>query len=1002
MATYNENGNSLTHATAEGVEKLPSNSTADIKGSLAENQASGVRGGATVLHLPVGETPTFKFTVCRATGEHPNHQPYRAAKVITPNGKRDYDNVYRWFMQPACVPTLDALADIMRKAMADPFKMIVRGKVADGLDLRQPHERWKMPRPGKPAPLVETPRSWLVLDLDDISVPEPLGNGDQLEDAAYYVRDNLLPEEFRAARMVACATASTGLKGSTVARMRLFCLLDREVPDEKLRTWAKATRNALNLPVDPALFSGNQPIYTARPIFEDGAVDPVPVDKRVFLLTGDFDRVPIKLDRYAVAYEKVVRKLDVARSAAGGDWQKLLDGTLGEGGSFYEPLIQALGLAARSDASEDAICAVVAELLAERADAARQQQYGDQWVAAAVDAFRRNDEARSQTEEAADAGAGGEGRLLDYAAIARELDASEKCDPQSGGGSVLVAKFVGMMMAVPARITLRESVEAELIDKVAAKSGITKTAIKTELRAARNERVAKAKEQDARAFEVDGGGDSPETETFIIHPQDYTATAGLFLQHRYMDYNGLQTLFYSDSRFYRHNGRVYEAQEDKSERVDGELWMFLRTNCLVQNTDSKGNVTRDVVLPNNEMRSNLRSGLKSLIQRDLPADPSWMDGRQDADLRMLLPTANGLLNLRTRELLPPTPAFFTLAGVSYEYDPEATCPTWDTFIASLETDRETIDLIEEMLGYFLTTDTRFHKIFAMYGPPRSGRGTILRVMEALTESLVSVPFRQLDDQFAFQSVIGKKVLAIPDLRVGHKVDVGAVLETLISISGGDKQDIRRMNKMQWSGYLYSRIVFAANALQNLMDDSGALSSRLIGLNLTKSFEGREDPNLSDKLRMELPGILNRALDGLARLYERGKFKQPESGRARIRAQIAKTDPNVGFVDEMCVVDRNAFVLKSVLFTAYESYCEAQSVRDRLSKVTFGRDLMPRFNVFPGELRVAEAESLREQYERAGETPPKEGDRVYRGIKLADDWRERLADLRLSSLGDLPF
>ena len=52
-----------------------------------------------------------------------------------------------------------------------------------------------------------------------------------------------------------------------------------------------------------------------------------------------------------------------------------------------------------------------------------------------------------------------------------------------------------------------------------------------------------------------------------------------------------------------------------------------------------------------------------------------------------------------------------------------------------------------------------------------------------------------------------------------------------------------------------KLMFISNEVPNILDQSGALASRFIFLKLTKSFYGREDIELEDKLSRELPGIL---------------------------------------------------------------------------------------------------------------------------------------------------
>ena len=67
-------------------------------------------------------------------------------------------------------------------------------------------------------------------------------------------------------------------------------------------------------------------------------------------------------------------------------------------------------------------------------------------------------------------------------------------------------------------------------------------------------------------------------------------------------------------------------------------------------------------------------------------------------------------------------------------------------------------------------------------------------------------------------------------------------------------------------------------MPSFVDPSGALSARLLVLNYNKSFVGREDRGLVEKLLAELPGINRWALEGLRRLRANGRFTETEAGR----------------------------------------------------------------------------------------------------------------------------
>jgi len=119
--------------------------------------------------------------------------------------------------------------------------------------------------------------------------------------------------------------------------------------------------------------------------------------------------------------------------------------------------------------------------------------------------------------------------------------------------------------------------------------------------------------------------------------------------------------------------------------------------------------------------------------------------------------------------------------------------------------------------------------------------------------------------------------------------------------------------------------------------SGALAGRFILLMTTKSFLGKEDTEWSKRLRLELPGILNWALDGLDRLTERGHFVQSASAREAVEDLMRLTSPITAFIEECCVLGPDQEICRDKLYTHYETWCD----RNRHvvpSREVFGRNL----------------------------------------------------------------
>lgn len=333
----------------------------------------------------------------------------------------------------------------------------------------------------------------------------------------------------------------------------------------------------------------------------------------------------------------------------------------------------------------------------------------------------------------------------------------------------------------------------------------------------------------------------------------------------------------------------------------------------------------------------------NLSHRLVPAAPSWIDATTaDDDPRALIPLRNGLLHVDRRALIEPTPRFFAPYALPFDYAEAAPQPAaWLTFLGSLwPGDQESIDCLQEWLGYLLTADTRQQKALLIVGPRRSGKGTIGRVIvQLLGERNVASPtLASIGTNFGLQPLIGKTCALMSDARLGAKADIAAIAENLLRLTGEDQISVDRKFQEAYTARLLARIVVFANEVPTFRDAASALPSRFVILRTTHSFYGREDHDLDRKLTAELPAIFRWCLDGLQRLRERGRFVQPTSAMAEIRLMEELASPIGAFVREQCIVEPGARAPVQKLYEAWRSWCEEHGRDQPGTEQTFGRDL----------------------------------------------------------------
>jgi putative DNA primase/helicase len=235
----------------------------------------------------------------------------------------------------------------------------------------------------------------------------------------------------------------------------------------------------------------------------------------------------------------------------------------------------------------------------------------------------------------------------------------------------------------------------------------------------------------------------------------------------------------------------------------------------------------------------------------------------------------------------------------------------------------------------------------MIGPPRSGRGTIARILEAMIGkgSAAASTLASLGTNFGLAPPLGKPLAVVGDVRLGNS-NIHQALERLLSISGEDLITIDRKYSERWTGKLPTRFMLISNELPRFPDASGAIATRFVVMQLENSFLGREDRSLEAKLRAELTGILNWAPAGLDRII-RQPFTVSKASDEAIRDLQDLVSPTQAFVRDLCAQGAEHEIELKELYRAWRDWCVNNGHHPTTAQ-TFGRDLravLPRLRVF---------------------------------------------------------
>ena len=470
----------------------------------------------------------------------------------------------------------------------------------------------------------------------------------------------------------------------------------------------------------------------------------------------------------------------------------------------------------------------------------------------------------------------------------------------------------------------------------------------------------------------DQTGRSPEDQArrFLDQARKETAATVLSKETPYKSAAAFRTACYPNllnfqDEWLTWDGAAYIPRED--ETIRAAIMEFLEKAKVRTRPAANGPV---ICGPFNPKPTNINAVydmVRSQCHKEMGAvtPPVFLSGRTDPLAKNLVSCRNGLVDITTRKLYGPTPDFFTRTALPIDYDSNAPAPElWLTFLADVTSQRpELINLIQEMFGYLIATDTSHQKVFFLYGNPRCGKGTLLRTLIKLIgeENTCSPSIKNLAGAFGFQSMIGKTLAVISDMATDSRTDLSAAANSINAVSGEDYIEANRKNKDFWNGRLNARFVLAGNDLPGFGAHTAALAARLIILPFEEDYLGREDYDLSNKLATELPSIVNWAIAGLKSLRDRGRFREPADCRAAKTRLLHRGNPVLGFVHERCIIEPTARTGKPDLHSAYVAYCGEHDVEYRTLEV-FAREL---YKAVPGVRKTRPQDGADRMHEFCG-------------------------------------
>ena len=312
------------------------------------------------------------------------------------------------------------------------------------------------------------------------------------------------------------------------------------------------------------------------------------------------------------------------------------------------------------------------------------------------------------------------------------------------------------------------------------------------------------------------------------------------------------------------------------------------------------------------------SAMISMAEHRVPVRPDVLDTNA-----WLSNTPTGTIDLHEGVLCEHKREDRITKRIPVAYDPLAEAPMWLAFLESIfDGDAELISYAQRAVGYSMTGITTEQCMFILHGSGANGKGTFVDTIAAvLGDYGLRIPTQTL--MYRREAGIPNDIAALKGVRFAYasESEEGQRLaEAFIKdITGEDMISARFLNSEFFNFRPELKLWFSTNHRPDIRGTDEAIWRRIRLIPFKRQFAGDAmDRNLREKLRSEMPGILNWMIEGCMQWQILGLGNPPavQEATAEYRGEM---DTLSVFLETMCVIEPSATVLKSHLAAAYHSW-----------------------------------------------------------------------------------
>ena len=286
---------------------------------------------------------------------------------------------------------------------------------------------------------------------------------------------------------------------------------------------------------------------------------------------------------------------------------------------------------------------------------------------------------------------------------------------------------------------------------------------------------------------------------------------------------------------------------------------------------------------------------------------------------------DGMLDLNAFELYDHSPDYLSTVQLPFKYHANNLTPVFEKYLDDITCgDNELKKVLQEMLGYCLSSSTVAEKAFFLVGSGCNGKSVLAKLIQLLVGegNYSNTSLSALGGSFGLSSLVNSNVNIAAENTNGRVNS-----EIFKAVVSGDTVEVNRKYKDALSVKLHAKLVLLFNDLPETDDLSFGFFRKILIIPFDKTFTGENiDVDLIKKLEKELSGIFQWALQGLERLRNNNYVF---SSCARCEQALEKykksLNPVAEYIASNLIINSEKSMKRSDIYRAYTQYCCHNSV-----------------------------------------------------------------------------